>query len=218
MPGTVTEEIEIMDAGHGETPSPPAGGDDDGGSGGGGAAAVPRRAYFTAISLGLAAILMFFMALTSSYIVRKGLGGDWKPVRLPGILWLNTLVLLASSASIEAARRKHSEGETEAFRSWWALTTGLGIVFLVGQLVAWRQLAAGGIFLATNPASSFFYLLTAAHGLHLLGGIVALFYVPFRAWHRSRITQSTAAELTSIYWHFMDGLWVFLFLLLNLGR
>jgi len=91
-------------------------------------------------------------------------------------------------------------------------------VFLVGQLVAWRQLAAGGIFLATNPASSFFYLLTAAHGLHLLGGIVALFYVPFRAWHRSRITQSTAAELTSIYWHFMDGLWVFLFLLLNLGR
>ena len=218
MPGTVTEEIEIMDAGHGESPPPPAGGDDDGGSGGGGAAAVPRRAYFTAISLGLAAILMFFMALTSSYIVRKGLGGDWQPVRLPGILWLNTLVLLASSASIEVARRKHSEGETEAFRNWWALTTGLGIVFLVGQLVAWRQLAASGIFLATNPASSFFYLLTAAHGLHLLGGIVALFYVPFRAWHRSRITQSTAAELTSIYWHFMDGLWVFLFLLLNLGR
>ena len=218
MPGTVTQEIEIMDAGHGESPPPPAGGDDDGGSGGGGAAAVPRRAYFTAISLGLAAILMFFMALTSSYIVRKGLGGDWQPVRLPGILWLNTLVLLASSASIEVARRKHSEGETEAFRNWWALTTGLGIVFLVGQLVAWRQLATGGVFLATNPASSFFYLLTAAHGLHLLGGIVALFYVPFRAWHRSRITQSTAAELTSIYWHFMDGLWVFLFLLLNLGR
>src|SRR3989442_9082450 len=129
-----------MDAGHGERPPPPAGGDDDGGSGGGGAAAVPRRAYFTAISLGLAAILMFFMALTSSYIVRKGLGGDWQPVRLPGILWLNTLVLLASSASIEVARRKHSEGETEAFRNWWALTTGLGIVFLVGQLVAWRQL------------------------------------------------------------------------------
>src|SRR2546427_8753582 len=91
MPGTVTEEIEIMDAGHGESPPPPAGGDDDGGSGGGGAAAVPRRAYFTAISLGLAAILMFFMALTSSYIVRKGLGGDWQPVRLPGILWFNTL-------------------------------------------------------------------------------------------------------------------------------
>src|SRR2546422_1343775 len=102
MPGTVTEEIEIMDAGHGESPPPPAGGDDDGGSGGGGAAAVPRRAYFTAISLGLAAILMFFMALTSSYIVRKGLGGDWQPVRLPGILWLNTLVLLASSASIRS--------------------------------------------------------------------------------------------------------------------
>src|SRR3989449_8295554 len=113
MPGTVTEEIEIMDAGHGETPPPPAGGDDDGGSGGGGAAAVPRRASFTAISLGLAAILMFFIALTSSYIVRQGLGGDVEPVGLPGILWLNTLGPLASSASIEVARPKHREGGTQ---------------------------------------------------------------------------------------------------------
>src|SRR5712691_9469158 len=203
MPGTVTEEIEIMDAGHGESPPPPAG-DDDGGSGGGGAAAVPRRAYFTAISLGLAAILMFFMALTSSYIVRKGLGGDWQPVRLPGILWLNTLVLLASSASIEVARRKHSEGETEAFRNWWALTTGLGIVFLVGQLVAWRQLAASGIFRPTNPASSFFYLLTAAHGLHLLGGIVALFYVALRA-RQLAPAKRVVVDVTAAYWHFMDA-------------
>src|SRR2546428_8796315 len=119
MPDKLTKENKNMEGGHGESPPPPAGGDDDGGSGGGGAAAVPRRAYFTAISLGLAAILMFFMALTSSYIVRKGLGGDWKPVRLPRILWVNTLVLLASIASIEVARRKHSEGETEAFRNWW---------------------------------------------------------------------------------------------------
>src|SRR5712692_796626 len=102
---TIAEEIGVIDAGRGDTPPPPAGGDDDGSSGGG-AAAVPQRAYFTAISLGLAAILMFFMALTSSYIVRKGLGGDWQPVRLPGILWLNTLVLLASSATIEVARQR----------------------------------------------------------------------------------------------------------------
>ena len=219
MSGTITEEIEVIDAGHREIPPPPDGGDDGGGSGG--AAAVPRRAYFTAISLGLAAILMFFMALTSSYIVRKGLGGDWQPVRLPGILWLNTLVLLASSATIEVARRQHAAAELDSFRRWWGLTTGLGIVFLVGQVQAWRQLAAAGVFLASNPASSFFYLLTAAHGLHLLGGVVALAYVAFRAWPAaagSRITQGTAAELAGIYWHFMDGLWVFLFLLLHLGR
>ncbi len=217
MPGAITEEVEIIDSGRGRSPPPPAGGDDDGGSGGG-AAAVPRRAYFTGVSLGLGAILMFFMALTSSYIVRKGLGGDWQPVRLPAILWLNTLVLLASSATIEIARRRLADAAPDAFRRWWALTTGLGIVFLVGQVEAWRQLAAAGVFLASNPASSFFYLLTAAHGLHLLGGIVALLYVAFRAWSRSRITQSTAAELAAIYWHFMDGLWVFLFLLLYLGR
>ncbi len=216
MPGTLIEETEVLDAGRGGTPPPPEGGDDGGGSGG--AAAVPRRAYFTAISLGLAAILMFFMALTSSYIVRKGLGGDWQPVRLPPILWLNTLVLLASSATIEIARRQQAAAETGSFRRWWALTTGLGIVFLAGQVQAWRQLAAAGVFLATNPSSSFFYLLTAAHGLHLLGGIAVLVYVAFRAWQYSRITQGTAAELAAIYWHFMDGLWIFLFLLLYLGR
>lgn len=216
MPGAITE-VEIIDRGRGDSPPPPAGGDDDGGSGGG-AAAVPRRAYFTGVSLGLGAILMFFMALTSSYIVRKGLGGDWQPVRLPPILWLNTLVLLASSATIEIARRRLADAAPEGFRRWWVLTTGLGIVFLVGQVQAWRQLAAAGVFLASNPASSFFYLLTAAHGLHLLGGIAALLYVVFRAWSRSRIKRGTAAELAAIYWHFMDGLWVFLFLLLHLGR
>jgi cytochrome c oxidase subunit 3 len=98
------------------------------------------------------------------------------------------------------------------------VTTGLGLLFLAGQIVAWRQLAAAGMLLATNPSSSFFYLLTAAHGAHLAGGIFALFYVTFRQWKRSRISQATAAELTSIYWHFMDGLWVFLLVLLTLGR
>ena len=94
----------------------------------------------------------------------------------------------------------------------------LGLAVLGGQIVAWRQLAAAGMLLATNPSSSFFYLLTAAHGAHLAGGIFALFYVAFRHWKRSRISQATAAELASIYWHFMDGLWVFLLVLLTLGR
>ncbi len=218
MPGTVTEDLEIVHSGQGGGADIPAGGDDGGGSGGSGLPAIPRRAYFTAMSMGLAAILMFFMALTSSFIVRKGLGGDWRSFRLPGILWLNSLVLLTSSVTIEMARRQHSVAAFAAFRRWWALTTGLGFLFLAGQVLAWRQLAAQGVYLASNPASSFFYLLTASHGLHLLGGIVALLYVAFRAWQRSRITQSTAAELASIYWHFMDGLWVFLFLLLYLGR
>lgn len=217
MPGAATDAIEIIEAGRGGGTDIPAGGDDDG-SGSGAAAAVPRRAYFTALSLGLAAIVMFFMALVSSYIVRKGLGGDWRPIELPRILWLNTAILVASSATIEVARRKLGTGPFGSFRRWWGLTTGLGILFLIGQVQAWRQLSAAGVFLASNPSSSFFYVLSAAHGLHLLGGILALLYVAFRAWQRSRITRATAAELSSIYWHFMDGLWVFLLLLLYLGR
>jgi len=161
---------------------------------------------------------MFFMALASSYIVRKGLGVDWQSTRLPPVLWFNTAILLASSVTIVVARKKLNGGEREAFQSWWWVTTGLGMLFLAGQIIAWRQLAAAGMLLATNPSSSFFYLLTAAHGAHLVGGILALFYVVFRTWSRSRITQATAAELTSIYWHFMDGLWIFLFALLTLGR
>ncbi len=217
MPATIAEDIEIIDAGHGGGITPPAGGDDDSGSPGS-RRPVPRRAYFTALQLGLAAIVMFFMALASSYIVRKGLGNDWQRTPMPPVVWINTTILLISSVTIAVARKKLEGGEHEAFRSWWWVTTGLGMLFLAGQIVAWRQLAAAGMLLATNPSSSFFYLLTAAHGAHLAGGIFALFYVTFRQWRRSRISQATAAELTSIYWHFMDGLWVFLLVLLTLGR
>ena len=163
MPGTVLDDIEIIDAGHGGGTGTPAGGDDDSGSSGAGRQ-VPRRAYFTALQLGLAAIVMFFMALASSYIVRKGLGNDWQHTPMPPVVWFNTAILLASSATIIVARRKLDAGDREAFRSWWWVTTGLGLLFLAGQIVAWRQLAAEGMLLATNPSSSFFYLLTAAHG------------------------------------------------------
>jgi cytochrome c oxidase subunit 3 len=218
MPGAIAEQLELRHAGCGPGGGAPGGGEEDGS---GGAQRVPRRAYFTAISLGLAAIVMFFMALTSSFIVRKGLGGDWEPVRWPTILWFNTAVLLASSVTVEVARRKLARNQEFGFRNWWMLTTGLGLVFVTGQLIAWRELHDAGVFMSSNPASSFFYVLTASHGLHLLGGILALFYVVFRTWTPragAKINQDTAAELTSIYWHFMDGLWIFLFLLLNLGR
>jgi cytochrome c oxidase subunit III len=218
MPGTIVDDIELIDAGRGGGTPPPAGGDDDGGGSSGSRRPVPRRAYFTALQLGLAAIVMFFMALASSYIVRKGLGTDWQRTPTPPVLWFNTAILLASSVTIVVARKKLKGGEREAFRSWWWVTTGLGLLFLSGQIIAWRQLAADGMLLATNPSSSFFYLLTAAHGAHLAGGILALLYVALRPWKRSRISQATAAELAAIYWHFMDGLWIFLLALLTLGR
>ncbi|HEV2617650.1 MAG TPA: heme-copper oxidase subunit III [Candidatus Acidoferrales bacterium] len=210
---STTDELEIIESGGGTKPPSASGGDDDSPSGRSG---IPQRVYVTGITIGMAAILMFFMAFVSAFIVRKGLGSDWRVFPLPRILWLDTLILLASSVTIVRARHFFARGDRESFRHWWTVTTILGFLFLAGQLIAWRQMVISGFYLATSASSSFFYVLTAAHGLHLLGGIVALLYVGRGKLHR--LTSATATEIASLYWHFMDGLWVFLFLLLWLGR
>ncbi len=218
---TASGEVELIEVGGGDRGPvsaefrPGRGGD------GGAAPLFPQRIYISGIVLALAAMLMFFMALASAYVVRKGLSGDWIPLGLPRILWLNTAVILLSSATIERARRllAPQAAGLRDFRGWWGLTTALGVLFLVGQLIAWRQLAAAGIYLATNPSSSFFYLITTAHGIHLLGGLVALSVVGFRSWPaEARVSRGTAVTVSAIYWHFLGVLWVFLFLLLLVGR
>jgi cytochrome c oxidase subunit 3 len=98
------------------------------------------------------------------------------------------------------------------------LTTGLGILFVAGQLIAWRQLVSQGVFLASNQASSFFYIFTGAHAAHLLGGVAALLYVSLRKLDTKKVSLPALAEIASYYWHFMDGLWVFLLALLYLGK
>ena len=99
------------------------------------------------------------------------------------------------------------------FIRWLAATVALGVAFLAGQLVVWRELAARGVYLATNPSSSFFYVLTAAHGVHLLGGVLALGYVVLHAGRMARGRERrTALDVTAIYWHFMDALWIYIFL------
>jgi cytochrome c oxidase subunit 3 len=220
MPATrVVDDIELIieDIGGGGGNRPPAGG--DGGEGDKRRRPGPPspRRYYTAIALAIVSILMFFMALASAYIIRKA-GNDWVPVHLPTVVWANTLALLASSATMELARRRLAEANIKSFRTLWQATTGLGFLFLVGQIVAWRQLVLQGVYVSTNPASSFFYIFTAAHGLHLLGGVGALLYVLFRAFEKTQLSRATAAEVTSYYWHFMDGLWVFLLALLYLGK
>src|SRR5271169_6839069 len=115
MPGTLVDDVEIIDAGHGGGTTPPAGGDDDGDSPGS-RQPVSRRAYFTALQLGLAAIVMFFMALASSYIVRKGLGTDWQRTPMPRVVWFNTAILLISSITMVVARKKLDRGDREAFQ------------------------------------------------------------------------------------------------------
>jgi cytochrome c oxidase subunit III len=223
MPGTrEIQEIEIilddMDGGGSfEPPSGRDGGDDNDRDKRRKPEPPPSRRYQTAIGLALVSITIFFMALASAFLVRKT-GTDWIPARLPSLIWLNTVLLLSSSATLELSRRRLAAGDAAGFRRFWRLTTALGVLFLVGQLAAWRQLVAQGVYVASNPASSFFYIFTAAHGIHLLAGVGALLYVLFRAFEKTNLSRALAAEITSYYWHFMDGLWVFLLALLYLGK
>ncbi len=169
--------------------------------------------YYTGMLVGLAAIVMLFTAFTSAYVVRKGVSDDWRPTGTPAILWINTLVLVASSVTLERARRRFSQ--RSHFGRWWSVTTLLGGCFLIGQVLAWRQLVGNGVYLNTNPSSSFFYLLTGTHAVHLLGGIIALMWVVWKLWGQYPAPISrTAVGVTALYWHFMDGLWIYLFLLL----
>lgn len=224
MPGTSTvPDIEIIiedSKGGGGSGQPPAGGDggDDGddskrrrnGS------PSPRR-FSTAITIGMISILMFFMALASAFLVLRRSSEVWVTVHLPWILWVNTLILLGSSFTLERARARFALRDMLGFRKLWFATTLMGFVFVGGQLVAWRQLVAQGVYIASNQGSSFFYIFTGAHAVHLLGGVAALLFVALRNFEKSQISISIAAEITSYYWHFMDGLWVFLFVLLLLG-
>jgi cytochrome c oxidase subunit III len=218
MPGApVLDEIRIIieDIGKGGGNEPPSGGDGD--KRRRPDPPSPRR-YYTGIALGIVSIFMFFMALASAYLVQRSTSERWVPVHVPAILWLNTMVLLASSVTMEKARKRLSLADLSGFRMLWMVTTVLGLTFLAGQLAAWRLLVAQGIYVATNQGSSFFYIFTAVHGAHLLGGITALIYVYRRNFERASVSLFTAAEVTSYYWHFMDGLWVFLLALLYLGK
>jgi cytochrome c oxidase subunit 3 len=224
MPGTTSQkdiELIIEPVGRGGGPAaPPAGGDDSGGNGGERrrpGQPSPNR-YYTGIAVAIVSILMFFMALASAFLLRKGSSTNWVAVRIPPLLWLNTLILLASSCAVELARKQLAIQNLSKFKRYWNLSTILGVLFLTGQLVVWRQLEAQGIYLASNPASSFFYIFTGAHALHLLGGVVALLYVATRNFDKAKVSRSVAAEVTSYYWHFLDALWIFLLLLLYVGR
>jgi cytochrome c oxidase subunit 3 len=172
----------------------------------------------SAIWVGIAAICMSFAAFTSALIVRQGGSTDWQHITLPPILFLSTLLLLLSSVTLEVARRRVAsfmggqETRVEIPKRWLYLTLGLGLLFLAGQYMAWLQLRSQGLYLATNPNSSFFYLFTALHALHVMGGLAGLSRV-IRKLGQSALRRSTL-NATAYYWHFMGALWVYLFLLL----
>ena len=177
--------------------------------------------YRLGMWVAMAAILMMFTALTSAYIVRAASANDWVPLPVPRVLWISTALILISSATLETAKRALSRHANSTYRQWLAITTLLGTGFLISQLLAWRQLVRQGVYIASNPHSSFFYLFTAAHGVHLLGGLTALSYLSLRsrAPLKDKSTMAMAkaqakADAVTLYWHFMDLLWLYLFVLL----
>ena len=179
--------------------------------------------YRIGMWVGLASIAMMFTALSSAYVVRAASSNDWYPMQMPRVLLASTALILLSSVTIEVARRQLKNAAVGGYSRWLSITAVLGLAFLVSQLIAWKQLRARGVYVASNPHSSFFYLLTAAHALHLFGGLVALLYLVARTRHLLGKTTVEArpravADAVSIYWHFMDVLWIYLFLLLFFWR
>lgn len=227
--------------GNGNVPHPPAGGGDDGRfpeSNLPDYGARLRRARLGLICA-IATVSMVFVSLTSAYVVRRGLPTfdnatqgyvhDWGYVQLPWLLLaINTAILLASSVTMEGARRDITRraalapvksipgislGEERSF-PWLSTTIVLGFGFLAGQFMAWKELEARGFFVNTNPNSSFVYLLTAAHAVHLAGGIIALLWAGVIAWrHKPVESRRIAIDVTAWYWHFMAALWVYVFAL-----
>jgi cytochrome c oxidase subunit 3 len=234
---TITEP-EISRDDHGTPPAIRDGGDYDG-------PGLPdygtrlRRARL-GLLVALTAVFMLFVSFSSAYVVRQGLPtldprtnqlvSDWIPVALPRLLLLNTAVLVLSSLFMELARRQIKAQVSGAALEtvpgvstgdqvkipWLAMTLVLGLVFLFGQWTAWRQLAASGFYVATTPSSSFVYLLTGTHAVHLMGGVLALFVAGIASLlHRSVATRSIVVDVTAWYWHFMAALWIYILCLLE---
>jgi cytochrome c oxidase subunit III len=179
--------------------------------------------YRIGMWVGLASVAMMFTSLSSAYIVRSASSNDWASLPMPKVLLASTALILGSSVTIEIARRKLKAALSGPYAKWLFVTVLLGIGFVLAQVLAWRQLAKQGIYLASNPHSSFFYLLTGAHAVHLFGGLLGLTFLWLSS--RRQVTEpepiakrKAATDAVSIYWHFMDALWIYLFLLLFLWR
>jgi cytochrome c oxidase subunit 3 len=163
---------------------------------------------------------MSFAAFTSALYVRQG-SGDWTHVSLPPLIYVNTCILLLSSITLEMSRRAflnapalESSALREALR-WLAITLVFGLAFVVGQYFVWRELAERGLYLATNSNSSFLYVFTGVHALHVLGGITGLLRLLVRMTRKHVTLRRNSVMNTAIYWHFMGVLWLYLLLVIS---
>jgi cytochrome c oxidase subunit 3 len=166
----------------------------------------------------IASVIMIFAALTSAYIVRQS-DGNWLMFDLPDSFWITSVIILISSGTMHwaylAAKKDNLEGTKLAI----SITTVLGVAFLVGQYIAWGDLVKRNVYFVGNPSGSFVYVLSGLHGLHIIGGVIFLLIV-LVATFRFRVHSKNLAqiEMCATYWHFLDGLWLYLFVFLLLNR
>jgi len=164
----------------------------------------------------LAAVLMMFAALSSVYIMSSE--EQRRPIAMPSMFFVSTGLILVSSGTFHRAKRSLQQDRPRAYLRWLLITLALGVAFLGSQLIGWRELARAGVYFSGHPRSTFFYLATALHGAHLAGGIGLVFYLVVRrlrlGWLLHGQKNSTWHNVVGLYWHTMDGIWVWLFLLL----
>ncbi len=161
----------------------------------------------------LGTISMLFIGFTSAYMLRRA-SADWNPITAPSILWLNTALLAASSFTLEWARRRLQGWDLMGTARFFGATGLLGALFVTGQFLAWWTLRAQGVFLATNPHSSFFYMLTGIHALHLSGGLIWFAVIAARLHRLTTLPGSDGLGLFATYWHFLGLLWAYLLFVL----
>lgn len=178
--------------------------------------APPPEGYRIALWLTLVSVTMLFLSLASAYVFLRV---DTQPIVTPSAFWGSTAAILCSSVTMELARRGLRQRNEDRFKRWIRATMLLGGVFLLSQLVAWRQLVGAGFYVNRNLHSGLAYIFTGLHAAHLLGGIVALAYVmlkPKRRW--TSIRRRVSVDMTALYWHFIGGIWVMLLALVFLWK
>ena len=168
------------------------------------AATVRYQSNRTLLAGIVATVVMLFTAFAAAYLERRGAAAEWQRVTMPQLLWLNTGLLLLSSFTIEIARRRGQA--TRTWANWIWATLVLGLCFLGGQFAAWTDLRAAGVFLPSHPHASFFYILTGLHGIHVVGGLIALFVA---------IRRRPLLNLCAGYWHLMGAVWLYVLFVLT---
>lgn len=172
----------------------------------------------------LLVVLMTFGGLIGAYIVIATNGAiEWQPFSLPVQVWISTAVIILSSVTYEIYRRSVEQQDLMRSRRFLVATTSLGGVFIASQLIAWIELVNRGLYMRGNPYAGFFYILTAAHAIHVMGGMVALGAVLRRSWYPAvndteHEYRANVARAVGWYWHLMGGLWIVLFLLLGFWK